>query len=213
MNLYTTFTLPLDLFRDRLSDEERAAFDALRPEELSECLQVNGIDCRGKHDDVAATMALNFSYDKEKAATLTSSRTTEFQIAEELKKITIPNTYKTKAEQEQYKEACKLIMKFGMEEYGNMPNAADFEDPTRIGLAYTTLGDEEEHHIQAYADLVNLVIIQEIDGMEFDRTLCASLKDMIVSELRYLTFDELVRIDLTDEELEEWLNGQEEPSI
>ncbi len=70
--------------------------------------------------------------------------------------------------------------------------ATSFDNLFRVPIAYTTIGDNEEHEINVYADLVNFDLISEIDGIEVERLHYDSLHEFIDSQLKNLDFDSLV---------------------
>lgn len=85
-------------------------------------------------------------------------------------------------------KAKKLIDDYCWKEYGS---GADFSDLHRIGVAYTTIGDDEEHEIQAYIDLVDFKLIQCIDGRVIEEYVYDSIEKLIEVELENLDFDVL----------------------
>ena len=93
--------------------------------------------------------------------------------------------------------AKKLIDDFCASEYGS--TEGDYEDLTKVGLAYTTLTDDEIP-VQVYADLVNCRIDRYLDDRLVDRREYDSLEDLISAELEHLDFSDL--IDFTEDQLE-----------
>ena len=93
--------------------------------------------------------------------------------------------------------AKKLIDDFCASEYGS--SEGDYEDLTKVGLAYTTLTDDEIP-VQVYADLVNCRIDRYLDDRLVDRREYDSLEDLISAELEHLDFSDL--IDFTEDQLE-----------
>lgn len=72
-------------------------------------------------------------------------------------------------------------------------NGADFSDLHNIGLAFTTLTDDELP-IQVTADLVDFKITHEFDGEVFDTEQFDSIEDMIENGLTELDFSDLVSV-------------------
>ena len=83
-----------------------------------------------------------------------------------------------------------LINDFCEAEYHN---GADFSDLHNIGLAFTTLTDDELP-IQVTADLVDFKITHEFDGEVFDTEQFDSIEDMIENGLTELDFSDLVSV-------------------
>lgn len=104
-------------------------------------------------------------------------------------------------------KAKGLIADFCMAEYGSV---ADFDDLAEIGVAYTTVTDEEIP-IQANVDLLNLRMERYLDGQLLDRTQYDSLEELIESELENLDFDSLTYV--SEEALEAAGLSQEEPEL
>lgn len=92
--------------------------------------------------------------------------------------------------------AQELINHFCVAEYGS---PADFSDFEKVGIAYTTVTDEEIP-IQVNADLVHYRIERYLDGQFLERRQYESLDELIQNELAELDFDDLVSV--SDEELE-----------
>lgn len=92
--------------------------------------------------------------------------------------------------------AKELINDFCVAEYGN---PADFSDLEKVGIAYTTVTDEEIP-IQVNADLVHYRIERYLDGQFLERRQYESLDELIQNELAELDFDDLISI--SDAELE-----------
>ena len=70
---------------------------------------------------------------------------------------------------------------------------ADFSDLHNVGLAFTTLTDDELP-IQVTADLVDFKITHEFDGEVFDTEQFDSIEDMIENGLTDLDFSDLVSV-------------------
>ena len=92
--------------------------------------------------------------------------------------------------------AKEFINDFCVAEYGS---PADFSDLEKVGIAYTTVTDEEIP-IQVNADLVHYRIERYLDGQFLERRQYESLDELIQNELAELDFDDLVSV--SDEELE-----------
>ena len=92
--------------------------------------------------------------------------------------------------------AKEFINDFCVAEYGS---SADFSDLEKVGIAYTTVTDEEIP-IQVNADLVHYRIERYLDGQFLERRQYESLDELIQNELAELDFDDLVSV--SDEELE-----------
>ena len=93
-------------------------------------------------------------------------------------------------------QAKELIDQFCQEEYDSY---ADFSDLGNVGIAYTTLTDQEIP-IQVNVDLVNYRVERYLDGQFLERRQYDSLGAMIQNELIDLTFDDLISV--SEEELE-----------
>lgn len=93
-------------------------------------------------------------------------------------------------------QAKELIDQFCQEEYDSY---ADFSDLENVGIAYTTVTDEEIP-IQVNVDLVNYRIERYLDGQFLERRQYDSLEALIQNELTDLTFDDLISV--SEEELE-----------
>ena len=76
---------------------------------------------------------------------------------------------------------------------------ADFSDLEKVGIAYTTVTDEEIP-IQVNADLVHYRIERYLDGQFLERRQYESLDELIQNELAELDFDDLISV--SDAELE-----------
>ncbi len=93
-------------------------------------------------------------------------------------------------------QAKELIDQFCQAEYDGY---ADFSDLEKVGIAYTTITDEEIP-IQVNADLVHYRIERYLDGQFLERRQYESLDGLIQNELAELDFDDLISV--SDEELE-----------
>lgn len=92
--------------------------------------------------------------------------------------------------------AKEFINDFCEAEYGS---PADFSDLEKVGIAYTTVTDEEIP-IQVNADLVHYRIERYLGGQFLERRQYESLDELIQNELAELDFNDLVSV--SDEELE-----------
>lgn len=93
-----------------------------------------------------------------------------------------------------FSEAKELINNFVNKEYGR-DDGADFSDLTNINVAYTNLGDNEEHEVQAAVDLVHFAVNKYYDGKLAEHSEYKNLDELIEYELEGLSYDDLVYID------------------
>ena len=91
-------------------------------------------------------------------------------------------------------KAKELIKDFVNTEY-ERDDGADFSDLKNINVAYTNLGDNEEHEVQAAVDLINFAVNKYYDGKLAESSQYKSIDDLISFELEGLSFDDLVYID------------------
>ena len=101
------------------------------------------------------------------------------------------------AEQALLERAKGLISDFCRSEYGS---EADFSDPAKIGVAYTTVTDDEIP-IQVNIDLVNYRLERYLDDEHLETRQYGSLQELISNELENLDFSDLIHI--SDEDLEQ----------
>lgn len=94
-------------------------------------------------------------------------------------------TFETPLEKAQY-----LINTFCESEYGD---EADFSNMSSIGIAYTTITDDELP-VQVTADLTNYKITYGFDGEVYNTEQYDSIEDMVENGLTGLNFDELVSV-------------------
>ncbi|MBP3799336.1 MAG: hypothetical protein J6I46_16415, partial [Ruminococcus sp.] len=99
-----------------------------------------------------------------------------------------------------------LINEFCEAEYRE---GADFDDLHNVGLAFTTLTDDELP-IQVTADLVDFKITHEFDGEVFDTEQYDSIEDMIENGLTDLDFSDLVSVP---DEVIERHTGKDEQTV
>ena len=103
-------------------------------------------------------------------------------------------------------KAKYLINDFCEAEYRN---GADFSDLHNVGLAFTTLTDDELP-IQVTADLVDFKITHEFDGEVFDTEQYDSIEEMIENGLTDLDFSDLVSVP---DEVIERHTGKDEQTV
>ena len=102
------------------------------------------------------------------------------------------------AEQALTERAKGLISDFCRSEYGS---EADFSDPAKIGVAYTTVTDDEIP-IQVNIDLVNFRLERYLDDEHLETRQYASLQELITNELENLDFSDLIHV--SDEDVEQY---------
>ena len=102
------------------------------------------------------------------------------------------------AEQALTERAKGLISDFCRSEYGS---EADFSDPTKIGVAYTTVTDDEIP-IQVNLDLVNYRLERYLDDAHLETRQYGSLQELITNELENLDFSDLIHV--SDEDVEQY---------
>ena len=102
------------------------------------------------------------------------------------------------AEQALMERAKGLISDFCRSEYGS---EADFSDPTKIGVAYTTVTDDEIP-IQVNIDLVNYRLERYLDDEHLETRQYGSLQEIITNELENLDFSDLIHV--SDEDVEQY---------
>ena len=102
------------------------------------------------------------------------------------------------AEQALTERAKGLISDFCRSEYGS---EADFSDPTKIGVAYTTVTDDEIP-VQVNIDLVNFRLERYLDDEHLETRQYGSLQELISNELENLDFSDLIHV--SDEDLEQY---------
>ena len=104
------------------------------------------------------------------------------------------------AEQALLERAKGLISDFCRSEYGS---EADFSDPTKIGVAYTTVTDDEIP-LQVNIDLVNFRLERYLDDEHLETRQYASLQELISNELENLDFSDLIHVSDEDVEQHRW---------
>ena len=114
--------------------------------------------------------------------------------------------YRLKLQEQALMEQAKgLISDFCQSEYGS---EADFSDPAKIGIAYTTITDDEIP-IQVNIDLVNLRLERYLNGEHLETRQYSSLQDLIANELEILDFSDLTHVSDEDIEQYRWHRGEE----
>ena len=104
------------------------------------------------------------------------------------------------AEQALTERAKGLISDFCRSEYGS---EADFSDPTKIGVAYTTVTDDEIP-LQVNIDLVNFRLERYLDDEHLETRQYGSLQELISNELENLDFSDLIHVSDEDVEQHRW---------
>ena len=109
------------------------------------------------------------------------------------------------AEQALTERAKGLISDFCRSEYGS---EADFSDPAKIGVAYTTItGDEIP--VQVNIDLVNFRLERYLDDEHLETRQYGSLQELITNELENLDFSDLIHVSDEDVEQHRWHEPEE----
>ena len=101
--------------------------------------------------------------------------------------------------------AKALISDFCQSEYGS---DADFSDPAKIGVAYTTVTDDEIP-IQVNIDLVNYRLERYLDDEHLETRQYGSLQEIITNELENLDFSDLIHVSDEDVEQYRWHEPEE----
>ena len=109
------------------------------------------------------------------------------------------------AEQALIERAKGLISDFCRSEYGS---EADFSDPAKIGVAYTTVTDDEIP-IQVNIDLVNYRLERYLDDEHLETRQYGSLQEIITNELENLDFSDLIHVSDEDVEQYRWHEPEE----
>ena len=104
------------------------------------------------------------------------------------------------AEQALTERAKGLISDFCRSEYGS---EADFSDPAKIGVAYTTVTDDEIP-LQVNIDLVNYRLERYLDDEHLETRQYGSLQELITNELENLDFSDLIHVSDEDVEQHRW---------
>ena len=111
------------------------------------------------------------------------------------------------AEQALLERAKGLISDFCRSEYGS---EADFSDPAKIGVAYTTVTDDEIP-IQVNIDLVNYRLERYLDDEHLETRQYGSLQEIITNELENLDFSDLIHV--SDEDVEQYRWDEPEEAV
>ena len=104
------------------------------------------------------------------------------------------------AEQALLERAKGLISDFCRSEYGS---EVDFSDPAKIGVAYTTVTDDEIP-LQVNIDLVNYRLERYLDDEHLETRQYGSLQELISNELENLDFSDLIHVSDEDVEQHRW---------
>ena len=104
------------------------------------------------------------------------------------------------AEQALLERAKGLISDFCRSEYGS---EADFSDPAKVGVAYTTVTDDEIP-VQVNIDLVNFRLERYLDDEHLETRQYGSLQELITNELENLDFSDLIHVSDEDVEQHRW---------
>ena len=109
------------------------------------------------------------------------------------------------AEQALTERARGLISDFCRSEYGS---EADLSDPAKIGVAYTTVTDDEIP-VQVNIDLVNYRLERYLDDEHLETRQYGSLQELITNELENLDFSDLIHVSDEDVEQHRWHEPEE----
>ena len=109
------------------------------------------------------------------------------------------------AEQALLERAKGLISDFCRSEYSS---EADFSDPAKIGVAYTTVTDDEIP-LQVNIDLVNYRLERYLDDEHLETRQYGSLQELIANELENLDFSDLIHVSDEDVEQYRWHEPEE----
>ena len=127
-------------------------------------------------------------------------------VAEEFTSEWQAEEYRLKLQEQVLMERAKgLISDFCQSEYGAEP---DFSDPAKIGIAYTTITDDEIP-IQVNIDLVKFRLERDLNDEHLETRQYSSLQDLIANELEILDFSDLVHASDEDIEQYHWHNREE----
>ena len=112
------------------------------------------------------------------------------------------------AEQALMERAKGLISDFCQSEYGS---EADFSNPAKIGIAYTTVTDDGIP-IQVNIDLVNFRLERYLDDEHLETRQYSSLQELMTNELENLDFSDLIHVSDEDVEQYRW-HETEAPAV
>ena len=104
--------------------------------------------------------------------------------------------------EKQFETAKNLINEFCLEEYDS---PADFSNLSKIGIAYTTVTDDELP-IQVDVNLENFTVEKYIDNVLVDTEYYYNLSNITEKFLQNLNFDELIYV--TEQQIETAINTQ-----
>ena len=111
--------------------------------------------------------------------------------------------YRQKLQEQSLTEQAKsLINDFCQSEYGY---DADFSDLTKIGVAYTTVTDDEIL-VQVNIDLVNHRLERYLNDEHYETRQYGSMQELIANELEILDFSDLVYVP--EEDIEQYLSHE-----
>ena len=114
--------------------------------------------------------------------------------------------YRLKLQNQALMEQAKgLISDFCQSEYSS---EADFSDPAKIGIAYTTITDDEIP-VQVNIDLVNFRLERYLNGEHLETRQYGSLQALIANESEILDFSDLTHVSDEDIEQYRWHKGEE----
>ena len=108
------------------------------------------------------------------------------------------------SENENLEYAKELINRFCQSEYGS---PADFSNLEKIGIAYTTVTDEEIP-VQVNVDLVHYSMDRYLGDDLLDSSKYLTLDDLIENQLKWLDFDYLVFV--SNNEIAAYKEGDKE---
>lgn len=111
------------------------------------------------------------------------------------------------AEQALTERAKGLISDFCRSEYGS---EVDFSDPAKVGVAYTTVTDDEIP-IQVNIDLVNYRLERYLNDEHLETRQYGSLQEIITNELENLDFSDLIHV--SDEVVEQYRWHEPEEAV
>lgn len=90
-------------------------------------------------------------------------------------------------------KAIEIISDFCYEEYGSDQADVDTSDLSKVPIAYTTYGDNDEYEIQVYVNFDNNSFETYLDNELVDVDTYPDLDSFIEDGLQWMSFDELIR--------------------
>ena len=111
------------------------------------------------------------------------------------------------AEQALLERARGLISDFCRNEYGS---EADFSDPAKIGVAYTTVTDDDIP-VQVNIDLENYRLERYLNDEHLETRQYGSLQELIANELENLDFSDLIHV--SDEDVEQYRRHEPKEAV